>query len=266
MIEASQQDQGAILGAISDDAFNCLYLYLDVYHYGIGSDGVQVWCEPDQTSKNTYSLIAMKFGDSMQLYSPHDCFNQAEVYALAQQHKVARIHARKSTIELLKPVFGDTWEAHFGRIFEKTRTRNLSSQHADVVQLGLDDVEETAALILTAEEFAESYTFDDMVRTLTNIIESGMGACFGIRRDGRLVATQSITATSDLFMITSYLVTHPDYQNALYGSIIESYVSHEVRGDKHLYTMVTEPRRAKLLELLGNPVVAEYGKLVQSSL
>ena len=239
MNQATAQDKQALLDFLGADLVNCLYLYLDVYHYGLGPDGVQVWYEPaaasgtdaqdsdalvtlspDATLSATdtvaidtdvaspdaapvYNLVVMKFGDSFQVYSPNNEFSAEEVFELAKEHEVVRVHAPATTIRKLQPVFGNGYDAAFGQIFEKTKTRNLSTQHHLVERVGLDDVEEAAAVILSAEEFAHSYTLDDMKRTLTSLIESGIGACFCIREGGVMAATEAITASSDVFMITS---------------------------------------------------------------
>lgn len=260
MIRASQDQRDSLLEYLAPYAVDCLYLYLDVYHYGLASKEVAVWYEK---RGDTYALIAMRYLDSLHVYSRDDVFDVCALCDLVRELGVVRIHARKSTAGIIASELSADFEVEYGKVIEKTSSRNLQTQHGLVELATLEDLEEVSSVVLMGEEFAQSYTYEDMLNTLTDLVESGMGRCYVIRENGVIVATETITAESDLFMIGSYLVVHPDYRHTLYGAVIESYLCHVAKGDKRLFAMVTNQRRAKMLEMLGNPVVAEYGKLVQ---
>ena len=261
MREVQASEQKAILEYLAPHVEECLYLYLDIYWYGIGSDTIKVWCGDEKDGE--YSFVVMKYFNCFQLYSKHNDFDPAELIELAKAENVDRVFARKDTIEYLQPAFGEGYVAEFGEILELNKHRDFGDMYSRIEEATAEDLPEVTKLLLMDEENALSYNYEELLETLQNLISSGMGRTFILREDGKIVATVSISAETDIFMIGAYTMVHPDYRHTLYGMLVDSYVNRIIRGDKRLFGFVMDSRRIRMFKALGNKVVAEYGKLIR---
>lgn len=262
MREVQASEQKKILEYLAPHVEECLYLYLDIYWYGIGSDTIKVWCEDN--GDDEYKFVVMKYFNCFQLYSKHNDFDPTVLLKLAGEQNVDRVFSRRDTIEYLQPVFGDGYIAEFGEILELNKHRDFGEMYARIEQAAEEDLPEVTRLLLMDEENALSYNYDELLGTLQNLISSGMGRTFILREDGKIVATVSISAETDIFMIGAYTMVHPDYRHTLYGMLVDSYVNRVIRGNKRLFGFVMDPRRIRMFKALGNKVVAEYGKLIRA--
>ncbi len=262
MREVQPNEQDAILKYLAPNVEQCLYLYLDIYWYGIGSDTIRVWCGDEKNGE--YSFIVMKYFNCFQLYSRNNDFDPEELVNLAAEQDVDRVFARKDTIEYLQPAFGEGYIAEFGEILELNRHRDFGDMYSRIEDATPEDLPEITALLLMDEENALSYSYDELLQTLQDLYSTGMGRCFVVREDGKIVANVAISAETDIFMIGAYTMVHPDYRNTLYGMLVDSYLNRIVRGEKRMFGFVMDPRRIRMFRALGNKVVAEYGKLIRS--
>lgn len=259
MIKATQNDQEKILRYLEPHVEECVYLYLDIYQYGIGSDMIEVWYEPDEES---YKLIVMKYFNCFQVFSQDNGFDPAELVRLSEQYHIDRIFARRATIEYILPYFNNRFFAEFGKVVEMKKHRDFSKMYDLVETATVEDIPELVQLLLTDEENAKSYSYEELAQFFKDLYASGIGKSFILRQDGRIVATVTISARTDIFIVGAYTMVHKDYRNTLFGSVVDSYIINVAKGEHRFFGFITEPRRIRMFQALGNPVVAEYGKLI----
>lgn len=260
MVRATRDEQAELLDYLAEDVENCLYLYLDIYQYGIGSDTVDVWYSK---ADGGYTLITLQYFDCLQIYSRHDDFDKSDLLKRVSESGVAKVRGPRSTIEWVCDELHGDFTAEYGAVIEKVRTHRFEQQFHDVAVAGEQDLPEVVDLLLLDERNRNTYSRQGLLNSLANLTRTGTGATYIVRSDGRIVASETIAAESDVFIITAHLITHPDYRRMLYGSVVESYVYNIVKKDRRLFTFVVEPRRKQMLVAQGNPVIAEYGKLIR---
>lgn len=256
---ATRDEQADLLAYLSEDIENCLYLYLDIYHYGIDTGKLTVWYEPKEGG---YALIAMRYFDALQIYSRDNDFSRTDIIGLIDSTGVNRVHGPKNCIMRLSPALGSRFDAKYGKIIEKVKARDFGELFDRVQEATVEDLPEVVSLILSDKNRARIYSYDELLASLTDLVETGMGRCFLLREDGRVVATETISAQSDLFLITAYLISDQDFRHTLYGTVVESYVYAHAKGDKRMFTFVADSRRQRMLTAQGHPVVTAYGKLI----
>ena len=259
MKRATRDEQEMLLAHLADDIENCTYLYLDIFQYGIGSDTVTVWYAKHA---DAITLVALQYFDCLQVYSRNADFETADLVRLIEETGVIKVRGNRACIEAIEHVLEDRFEAEYGTVIEKVKARDFGELFERVQEATIEDIPEVASLILTDETNKALFSQEGLEKSLSNLIKNGTGHVYLMREDGKAVASETVDAESDLFIIGAYLITHPDYRHLLYGTVVESYVYRRVKGDRRLFTFVTEPRRRRMLTAQGNPIVAEYGKLV----
>ena len=262
MIKAKSSERDAILEYLLPNVEKCLYLYLDIFQYGIGDtqDTVDVWYEMQE---DEYSVIIMKYYNSLQMYSVSNNFSVSDLRELADNYGIERIFSEKTTIDYISDMFPD-YLAQYGKVSELKKHRDFSKYYHRIEKASVDDISELVALLLMDEENARSYNSNkELEAMLKHLFETDLGESYILREDGKIVATGTILAKSDVFLIAAYSMVHPDYHHTLYGSIVDSYLTNVVKKERRLFGFMMDPRRIRALELTGNPVVSEYGKLIK---
>lgn len=260
MIKATEAEKREILDFLAGDAANCLYLYMDIYWYGLDGDIISVWYEKKD---GAFSLIVMKFFSTLQVYSPENDFDPAAFLELFRQENCERVFSRRATVEMLAPYFGDGFYCEFGKVIEIKKYRKFLKEYPKVEQATPADLPEITRLLLMDEENAKSYAYEELLSSLQSLYDTGMGRSYVLREDGKIVAHTSISAESDIFAIGAYTIVHPDYRDTFCGMILDSYMCNVATGEKKLFGFMTDERRIKMFSALGNPPVTEYGKLIK---
>ncbi len=260
IVRATRDEQDDLLNYLAQDVENCLYLYLDIYQYGIGSDTVSVWYEKN---RDTYSLVALRYFDCLQVYSKDNDFDEAELLRLVRETGVTKVRGTRPCIEAIEHAFEGRFAAEYGAVIEKVHARDFGELFDRVEVASLEDLPEVVKLLLMDKRNQNSYSSESLLKSLMNLQKTKSGCTYILRENGIIVASETVAAESDLFIITANLITHPDYRHLLYGTVVESYVYKLMKKNRRLFTFVVEPRRRKMLEAQGNPVITEYGKLIQ---
>ena len=257
--QATQDNQKELLDYLAKDAENCLYLYLDIRQYGIGSDTISVWYTKEG---QRFTLIALQYFDCLQVYSHDNDFEVADLISLVDTTGVNKVRGTRTCIESIESSLSQKFDSEYGAVIEKVKARDFGTLFERVQEAELNDIPEIIDLLFMEERNKMIYSREGLTKSLSNLIKTHTGHVFLIREDGKIVASETISAESDLFLIGAHLITHPEYRHLLYGSVIESYVHFHVKGDRRVFTFVVEPRRCRMLTAQGNQVIGEYGKLV----
>ena len=262
MKRAENKDIPAILEYLKKDIENCLYLYIDIRCYG--TDHVDVWYE--KTGED-YDMIAMKYHDSFQVYSdrPLDV-DISGVVELLKEYKPAMINSREELIDRMKADFEEDYTSDGGFILRLKRFVSIEDDDFTVEIAGLDDVDELAGLISSDPYYSDSYTFEEIKSQLEDRMKTDMGVSFISRKDGKIIAHNSITAQVDDICIAGMLLVHHDWRHTNLSLIMEKYIIDYVNNQgKKLFGFSTDKRRRKQFEMMGNEIAAQYGKLIRKA-
>ena len=83
--KAVETDVPAILEYLGRDIPNCLYLYLDVYTYGVTDPNITVWFSE---AGGKISLVIMKYYDSFQIYSDREDCDIAAISDMINEYDI----------------------------------------------------------------------------------------------------------------------------------------------------------------------------------
>ncbi len=257
---AEKAERKKILEFIRMDITKGVYLYIDIFHYGVNSSEIEVWVAEEA---GKYLLVAMKYYESMQIFSLDHKWDMETCLQLIGNEKILMISGDYTLIQQLYQAEAQAglYDLSEGYVFHINNYRKFSFN--EKIELGKkEDMQECAQLICIDEVFASNYTISGLQKQLEDRIDCGMGRNFVIRDQGKIIAHIATYAEGDHIAVTSGLVVHPKYRNRSYGVLIESYLINQLREEGYeVYTFVVEKKRAKLLEAMGAKLCGKYGKL-----
>lgn len=261
LIKARNEDKKEILDAIRENVEQCLYIYIDISYYGLEYPYIDVWFEKDH---NKITCVVMKYHDNFQLYLTDDYNNISELIDLLNIYRPPMINATKNVIERIKPYVFDKYHSLSGKIMRLNHSFELDCSYDDVELAKLDDIRGIAELLCSDEYYSESYTENELIVQLTDRLKSNMGRSYIIKNNDKVIAHNSISAQIEDICIASLLIVDKNYRNITdYGFKMEDFIINKINDEgKRLYAFLTDDIRIKILEMVGNEVVSEYGKLV----
>lgn len=263
---AEAADKDELLAFLRLDLGNCLYLYLDIDKYGIGSSVIDVMVQ--RREDRSLLAIVMRYADSYQIYAPEDSVAEVEysdLIKLINETKVNRVSAPRSIIQKLLVGLKDLYTDSYGVVMELKKYKPMTISDIVIEEAEREDIPEIVKLINSDDDLGQSYEYCDMLRQFEDRYDQGMGKSFVIRKNGDIVAHLGFSAITTEFVIAAYTVVKPSYRDFPYGVFLDSYLINSILPslEKRGFAFMQEPRRIKLFELMGNPIVGEYGKLLR---
>ena len=260
LVRATEEDVPGILEYLSSDIPNCLYLYLDIYTYGVKDPNIIVWFGKDG---DKIALVVMNYHGGFQIYSDRKDLDLTPVIEKIDEYDIDRFYARKDIIERLEPRYSDRYFSEYGKIVELKKYRVMKGIER-VEEATKEDIPEIVDLLLTDDMRKATYSKEDLEEQMIDRVRTGMGASYIIREDGKIVAHLGIAAQTDKFRVAALTMVHTEYRNTLYGTLVDSYLINVLGKDgKRAFSFMTDERRIKMFLMMGDEVAAEYGKLIK---
>lgn len=202
---------------IGEDKVICFYLYMDLLECGTQGDGVGLWvCEDG----GTLQAVMYRYYDALHIYSRDRC-PADEAVALITELDPKVITGRQEDIDRIAAVLPTGKYAYeLSHIITADKLMDGKSDLA-VQPAGEADVPEIAALMMKERIYNTVYTYDGLCEALIRRIHEGFGRLFVMRtEDGRLVATNALSAETEEFGVINGLVTDPDMRGHGLGRAI----------------------------------------------
>lgn len=258
MREADINVLPAIKTYLKRDVGNCVYLYIDICKYGLDNPNMKVWYDTDT---NGINLVVMKYYDSIQVYSHVDTWDADQVCELINKEHTSMVSGQKRIIEKIYPQYEDAYKIEYGYVFRMTSYREF--ENVETIETAtIEDTHEIAELICSNESIGGYYEVQNLAQQLAERMETGIGRNLLIRKEGKIIAHIATYAEYNNIAVTGGLIAKADDSNIPYGTILESRLVLDLLSEKfHIYTFVTEKKRAKFLKLMDCEEYGRYGKM-----
>lgn len=259
--EMKSTDVTKILEYLRKDIENCIYLYIDIWKYGVANPHMKVWFQEDQGGVN---LVIMKYHSSFQIYSHLDKLDTDMIYKQMKENDITMVSAKREIVEQLEPASREGYFSTFGEILRLTNFHSFQCEDIHIEEATEEDAYEIAELICSDEYYQDSYTVSEFYEQLLDRMKTKMGRSFIIRDNGKIVAHNSTSAETDDVAVAAMLLVKKEYRNTMYGIALEEFIVKKLNKEgKKLFGFSTNRKRRKQFELMGNKVVATYGKLIK---
>lgn len=253
---AVEENLAEILKFLENDLGNCLYIYLDIKHYGIG-DNLRVWINDEGTLRT----IVMRYHDSLQIYSTGLERERNAVVHIIEQENVRMISGEKNLIESIFPDLKCDYHKTSGLVHEIRQFREFEYPEGFGIA-EKEEMQEMAELVCTDYEIGGHYEVQDLAKQFVERMQMGMGRNYYVKKDGVLQAHIATYAEDDKVAVTSGMVAKADAVPFGCGTILESNLVNDLLHEgKRVFTFTTNPRRGKYLCAMGAETYAEYAKL-----
>lgn len=258
MREATEQDRDRILQYLRGNVKDCIYLYIDIMNYGVGSENMKVWIEEDG---DDLSLVVMKYYDSFQVYTHLETCNTSAIVELLKQFPVTMISGRKDVIQQLEPECEEYWSA-YGSVYVMDRYRAMRTD-VEVVLATEEDATEIAELICSDEELGGHYTVDILSAQMAERIRTGTGRSYIIRENGTIVAHSATYAEAEGVAVVSGTIIKPEYRVKNYYMVLSNHMVQQLsKEEKTAYTFSISEKMVRHHDMMYTKC-SEYGKLVK---
>ena len=209
---------GRVAEYIGEDRLKCFYLYMDLTECGTQDEGLGLWVSEDGTGE--LQAVMYRYYDALHLYSRGLC-PLDEVLSLIGQLDPKVITGSQENIDRIAAELpAGRYAYELSHIITADRLMDGKSDLA-VQPAGEEDVPEIAALMMKEHIYNTVYTYDGLCESLVRRIREGFGRLFVMRaEDGRLVATNALSAETKELAVINGLVTDPDMRGHGLGRAI----------------------------------------------
>ena len=258
MIErATDNDKKDILHELSKEIHKNVYLYIDIYKYGVNCDFLKVWV---QRKHNDLNLIAMKYYDSFQLYATDDIVDFSNVAELILLYKPSMISGHIDLIKSIYPLLNNQYAATYGYVLMH---RNFSKESTDVIpQLAKEtDMDEISRLICSDKSIGQHYQPEELSKQFIERFRNNMGRNFVIRKDNKIIAHYATYAEIPDVAVTGGLIVLPECRGMGYAKVLMAYLYNILlREGKKVFLFCSNDNLNVHLKF-GSEICSEYGKL-----
>lgn len=202
---------------IGEDKVICFYLYMDLLECGTQGEGVGLWvCEEEGELK----AVMYRYYDALHIYSKDLCPRE-EVLTVIRELDPKVITGTQENIDLLQAGLDkEKYTYELSHIITADKLMDGKSD-LDVTPAGVEDVPEIAALMMKEHIYNTVYTYEGLCESLVRRIKEGFGRLFVMRTaEGRLVATNALSAETEELAVINGLVTDPDMRGHGLGRAI----------------------------------------------
>lgn len=251
---------------IGADKVLCFYLYMDLLECGATADGLGLWvCEDENGAPQA---VMYRYYDALHLYS-HGLCPREETLSVIRALDPKVITGTQTIIDDLRDgLDAGRYAYELSHIITADKLMDGKSSLA-VQPAGEADVPEIAALMMKEHIYNTVYTYDSLCESLIRRIREGFGRLFVMRtEEGRLVATNALSAESEEFAVINGLVTDPDMRGHGLGRAITASTWNLVRneGKRGLAFLGAENENTlSLHRRMGYTFLGLYARLIREN-
>jgi len=207
-----------VVDYIGEDKVICFYLYMDLLECGTQGDGVGLWVSED--GAGAISAVMYRYYDALHIYSRTGCPVEDAVQLISELDPKVVTGRQEDIDRLAARLPQGKYAYELSHIITADKLMDGKSD-LEVQPAGEADVPEIASLMMTEHIYNTVYTYDGLCQALVRRIREGFGRLFVMREaDGRLVATNALSAETEEFAVINGLVTDPEMRGRGLGRAI----------------------------------------------
>lgn len=265
ILKCSIADENKVLSYIGEDYAKCLYLYLDLRKYGIGSDKIEVFIQ-ENDDKEVVAVL-LRYYSCIHVYSFDNSFNAAELGLFIEKHGFSMVYCTAQTAELIYKAMPQDllrsasmskgWVAQINAI--NKAPNGLSTMAQD------DDFGQIVQLIYEDEDIGRSYKYEELAQQLKERNRSGYTRNMVIKNGNLVIAHACTNAEFDNIAVVAELLVHKDYRRMGYASEIWRDLCYRLLNEnKEVYSFYYSDESRSLHKKIGFTEVCEWAKIVFS--
>ncbi len=266
ILKCSIADETKVFSYIGKDYAKCLYLYLDLKKYGIGSDEIEVFIQENDHKETTAVLLS--YYSCIHVYSVDNSFNAMEIGWFVEKHKFSMVYCTTQTAELIfKALPQNTLQSatiSTGWVAQIKAVDKQPKGLATMVQN--DDFEQIVKLIYEDDDIGRSYKYDELAQQIIERNQSGYTRNMVIKDGNTVIAHACTNAELGDVAVVAELLVHKDYRRKGYASEIwRDLCNILLNENKEVYSFYYSDESRSLHKKIGFTEVCQWAKIVISN-
>ena len=262
IIRCEKNEEERILSYISTDYPSCLYLYLDLKKYRIGSNTIDVYFQMEDKEITAVMLI---YYSCLHVYARNISFNAKEIALFFQEKDLTMIYCTaqisdRLVSELPKSLSSKT-EITKGWVAQIKQIDKYPKKIA--VMANRKDFEQIVKLIFDDEEIGKSYRYDDLAEQLAERVQEGYARNLVIRQNNVVIAHACTNAEMENIAVVAELLVKKEFRRQGYASEIwRDICSQLLSENKEVYSIYYSEDSRQLHKHIGFYEVCRWAKIV----
>ncbi len=209
-----------VLSILKDDPSRSLFVTGDILSYGMRNDFQDVYVDEDE---NGIHGIYLRYRNSLVFYVNDCVVDEAGVLALIEDPKTELVSSVRSHIEKLPKYIQDKISQRDTYLCE---CKQLKGKITNAIKATAADAEGIIDGLLSIEEFSgDSRPREEKIEDLKRELSENDKANFVIYEDGKIVASASATARSNVGIMIVGVYTLKDYRQRGYARDVVSAIT-----------------------------------------
>ena len=252
---AEEKDKNLILNILRKNIIDNIYLYIDIFVFGLDKEYMRVWVNEEQKNINQ---IILKYYDSFQIYSKNNSFEA--IIDLILDHKPSMISGSENVIREIHEELSSYYNASYGVVLEQEKIKMCENNNVPTLAI-LEDMEEIAELICIDKGIGGHYTAEILKEQLSSRFQEKMGRNYIIKIEDKIVAHYGTYAEISDVAVMGGLIVHPSYRGQGYAKILHTYLSNILIDEEKRVFLFCQEDVLKMYLSLGSKIRGRYGKL-----
>lgn len=257
-----KEDFERIISYIGADYPSCLYLYMNLKKYGIGSDTIDVFVQ--QNEEKIYAIM-LKYYSCLHVYSKDTFFDAKELASFFIEKELTMLYCTTQIARMIYSVFPESI-ALKSRITTGWVSRIVKidkSPTGMAVLANENDYDQIARLIYNDEYIGRSYKYEELRKQLIERNNEGYARNLVIKKDDVVIAHACTNAEVDNLAVVAELLVRKEYRKKGYASEIWRDICNRLLSEgKEVYSFYYSTESRVLHKHLGFFEVCEWAKVV----
>lgn len=261
MEKLTESSRAELLAYLEVEPEYNIFIIGDLYNFGFDDPVMELYAQRD--GRGDFLCVMVRFLTNYVFYSHKP--ELVDAAAVAKQMtdcgvEISCINGKKDAVEILMPFFPDrkVCNDYLAALRKSPEPRELDCAP---VRLAPAQAREIIDLYLQVEGFADSCVGrEDAEAESTRVNLENGGRCYGIHKDGRLIAAASTSAESDISAMITGVCTHPDYRGKGYASALVAKLCCDClqEGLRSLCLFYDNPAAGRIYRRIGFVEMGQY--------
>ncbi|MEG0541628.1 MAG: GNAT family N-acetyltransferase [Angelakisella sp.] len=261
MEKLTENSRSEVLAYLTAEPEYNIFIIGDIYNFGFEDPIMDTYVQRD--SDGGFVCVLLRYLTNYVFYSHKP--GAVDAAAVAEQinaggTEISCISGKKEAVEILIPFFP---HQKVKNSYLAALRKNPQPQQVDTepTKLKPSQAREIVDLYLQVEEFSEGYIGHEDEET--NNMQLGLtkgGRCYGIHKDGQLIAAASTSAENNISAMITGVCTHPDYRGKGYASALVAKLCYDClnEGLSSLCLFYDNPAAGRIYRRIGFVEIGQY--------
>lgn len=248
-----------IFDYIEKDYGKCLYIYIDLYMYGLSNENFKVWTQRDLDGK--IKCVITQYYSGVQVYSKDLNYDPKDVADKMIREDIKLVFGVKEAMDMLSPYL-EGFDQELGTVGQLKNFADISTP--DAYSASEDEMSEIAAVVADDEGIGKPYGYESLYKQFLERKQEGFGRNYILRdkETGKIICHAGTYAEIPPLAVIGGVITAPDYRGKGFSKPTLASICKELLAEgKDVFSFYYIPPAKRMHEAVGFEKIATWAKL-----